>query len=401
MTDLTICVPTRNRQRYCIETVRAIARSDSRDFDVIVADNSDDPSILAEFFANDFDDDRFRLLPPGERVYSMVDNWDRTMPEAKGRWVVFIGDDDYIDPRVSQLIKRFERLYPDVEAVGWSRMTFNWPDNRHGATLATVPCAFQTQVAKKQLLQDRLFRWSERANRPSVGFGIYHGAVKRSLMERIKRKFGDRYFEHPNVDYDNSCKVIAEAKTLVHCQRGFSVLGACNASNSAATQNRDIRVERTRTFVAETTGNVPPQHPGFPFSVSDESVSICVSVAHTTLWFCSTYGIDLTGFPENFAQSAMKECARARDKDEYDIKVAAFRRGFAEWDGGKWADAFHPAPYAPGERIFNETSGVIGDILYIREKKLKVETPGEFYRFGENAMLPVDLVVSGARTFAR
>ena len=401
MTDLTICVPTRNRQRYCIETVKALAQNEGRDFEVVVADNSDDPSILSDFFANDFHDDRFRLLPPGERVYSMVDNWERTIPETAGRWVVVIGDDDYIDPRVTGLLKHFEKLYKGVEAIGWNRMNFNWPDNRSRATLATVPCTFKVAVARKSSDQDRLFRWTEKQRRPAAGFGIYHGAVKRSLMDRIKRKYGNRYFEHPNVDYESSCKVIAEAKVMVHCQRGFSVLGACASSNSAGTQSRKAMQERTNQFLQETRDNIPTEHPDFPFPLSSEVLSICVGVAHTTFWFCKTYGIDLTGFPENFAGSAMKECANALTEEEYDLKVSSFRKSFAAWDDGKWASHFNPAPYAPGERILNELSGVVGEVLYLSESKLKAKTPAEFYRFAEHAMLPVELVVAGARTFAR
>ena len=160
--------------------------------------------------------------------------------------------------------------------------------------------------------------------------------------------------------------------------------------------------DKTILTCAVTGGMMPrDEHPDFPFTISDETSSVCVSVAHTTYWFCKTYGFDLTGFPENFAAAAIKECLSSRDREEYDQKVAAFRRGFAEWEGGKWAAAFDPPPFAPGERIVNQTSGVIGKVLYIRESKLKVQTPGEFYRFGEHAMLPVDLVVNGARTFAR
>ena len=37
MIQLSICLPTRNRQKYCIETIRSIAASDATDFEVIEA----------------------------------------------------------------------------------------------------------------------------------------------------------------------------------------------------------------------------------------------------------------------------------------------------------------------------------------------------------------------------
>jgi Glycosyltransferases involved in cell wall biogenesis len=399
MATLTICLPTRNRQAYCIETIRAIADSASRDFEVVVADNSDDGSVLAAFFVG-FADPRFRLIAPEGRVLSMVDNWERTMAAAQGRWIAFIGDDDYCDPRVAELIRRYERMFPDVEAVGWNRMNFNWPDNRPRPTLATIPLSFDTYVAKKSLLADRLFRWSEGKRRPSAGFGAYHGAVKRSLMDRIRKKFGGRYFEHPMVDYESSCKVIAEAKTLVHCQRPFSVLGACAASNSAGALSRKTMMERAKIFEEETKDNIALDRSDFPFTLVDQGSSICVGVAATTWWFCRTYGIDLTGFPENFAKAAIHECMSSPDIEEYEVKVAGFRRGFAAWDGGRWKDLFAPPPFA-GNRILNETSGVLNDIMYLAEAKVPARTPYEFYRFGEHAIIAVDHLVAGTRTFAR
>jgi hypothetical protein len=194
--------------------------------------------------------------------------------------------------------------------------------------------------------------------------------------------------------------VILEAKTLVHCQRPFSVLGACAASNSAGSLTRATMIERTETFKAETKSAIDLDRSDFPFKLFDKGASICVGVAGTTWWFCRTYGVDLTGFHENFARAAIHECASSPDIEEYEAKVEGFRRGFAAWDGGRWKDHFAPPPFT-GNRIVNETSGVLKDIMYLSEAKVKASTPHEFYRFGEHAIIPVDLLVAGAKVFAR
>lgn len=400
MIQLSICLPTRNRQKYCIETIRGIAASDATNFEVIVGDNSDDGSILSDFFANELKDSRFRLIGPEETVLAMVDNWERLVGEAKGRWLSVIGDDDHIDPRLVQLLKYYERTYPEVEAVSWARMSYNWPDNRPEPALSVVPVAHDTYVAVKSIVQDRLYRWTEGSKRPAVGFGIYHAAVRKPVMERIKRKYGGRYFEHPVVDYESSCKIIREAKVLVHCQRPFSVLGACNASNSAGTKSRETMMKRVDTFKAETRGKVDMDDPVFPFPISDPGASICSSVASTTYWFCRTYGIDLTGFPENFARAAMDELGGTVVEEDYNLKKAFFERGFDAWEGGKWREHFKPQPFW-GNRSHNELCGVLRDYLYIREDVPPSATPAEFYHFGEAMIMPVENVTSGARVFAR
>lgn len=400
MVYYTICIPTRNRQRYCIEAIKAIAESGESDLEVIVADNSDDPTILDDFFNTHLKDERFRLLPPAETVLSMVDNWERTVAEVRGRWVSIIGDDDHIDPRIIQIMRRYERENKELEAVGWARMSYNWPDNRTIRTLASVPLGHETCMPRRKTLHDQLYRWSQREKRPSCGFGIYHGAVRRSLMERIKRKYGNRYFEHPTVDFDNSCKVIREAKGMVFCQRPFSVLGACGASNSASTQSFKLMKKLADDFYRELGNGQPIQEDDFPFSPRLPGLAIISSIAATTWWFCRKYGVNNEGFEENFAHAAMHECHSSRTVDEYRIKVEGLKRGFAAFDGGRWSAHFNPPDTFEPPSSHNQICGVHQGYMYVRESGLNVATPTEFYRFAESFVMPVEHVATGRQAFA-
>ena len=400
MIHLSICLPTRNRQSYCIETIRALAASDRKDFEVLVGDNSDDGSVLADFFANELRDRRFQLIGPEDTVLPMVDNWERLAAKTRGRWVSVIGDDDYIDPGLALVLKYYERIFPEVEAISWARMHFNWPDNRPNPALSVVPVSHDTYVAIKSDVQNRLYRWSEGTRRPAAGFGVYHGALRKTLLDRIKRKYGGRYFEHPVVDFESTCKTIREARMMVHCQRPLSVLGACAASNSAGTRSQKALIERVETFKKETRGKVDMDDPVFPFPISDKGASVCATIASTTSWFCRTYGIDLTGFPENFARAAVDELRYTIIEEEHAAKKAFFERGFDAWEGGKWRDCFKPLPFR-GDRSVNEICGVLKDYLYIREDAEPSRTPAEFYHFGEHAILPIKHLASGTRVFAR
>ncbi|WP_394690230.1 glycosyltransferase family A protein [Hoeflea sp.] len=399
MVHLTICLPTRNRQAYCIKTITALAQSDGNDFEVLVSDNSDDPGPLGEFFAQNFSDPRFRLIPPGPSVLSMVDNWERVVSQAEGRWISVVGDDDYIDPRLASMIRRYEVLHRDVDAISWECMTYQWPDNRPVPTLASIPLAHETRLPSHEGLADQLYRWSERKRSPSVGVGIYHGAIKRSLMQKIREAYGGRYFEHPIVDWENTCKVLAQSKRIVHSERPFSVLGACLASNSASILSPDVLKTRVKTFVAESSGLIELQQPFFPFVFDDPGASLCQSIAAATAWFCYTYCHSTAGFGVNFAHAAMEECKFSSDAQTHAAKVDCFSRGFADWEGGKWASHFKPAPFSP-PRTINQLSGVNGDRLNVREADIGAQTPAEFYRFGEHAIIPVDSLLSGTTVFA-
>lgn len=400
MVYYTICIPTRNRQRYCIETIKAIAASDETDFEVIVVDNSDDPSILRDFFATQFTDDRFRLVPPISSVLSMVDNWERAMGEVSGEWVSMIGDDDYIDPSLIKLLRRYEGIRSDLEVVGWARINYNWPDNRAKRTLATVPFGHLTVIPSIQNLQERLYRWSERKHFPSCGIGIYHGAVRRSLMERIKLKYSNRYFEHPTVDFDNSCKVLNEVKVIFFCQRPFSVLGACVMSNSASMHSLEAMTKLAEDFYSDLGDGPQIQGDDFPFSPKHPGLAIISAVAATSWWFCRKYGVDNEGFQENFAHAAMDECARSRNEEEYRIKVEGFRRGFAAFDGGVWNAHFNPPSYAVRPNAPAMLCGAHEGYLHIRKDGLKASTPAEFFHFAESFVMPIEQVIDATPAYA-
>lgn len=398
MVHLTICLPTRNRQAYCIKTIEALAEADGADFEVLVGDNSDDPAPLAEFFTT-LKDRRFRLLPPGPAVLPMIGNWERLLGQAEGRWISVIGDDDHIDPRVTGLIRRCEVLHRDVDAISWDPMSFHWPDNRPVPTLASIPMTSGIELRSTKTIGDRLYRWSEGKRRPTAGVGLYHGAVRKSLMERIRQAYGGQYFEHPVVDWENTCKVVAQAGKIVHCDRPFSVLGACAASNSASTLSRETMKARLDTFERENSGGIRLDQPFFPFSLSDPGVSLCLSIAATVTWFCQTHGVDQTGFGVNFAHAAMDECRYCTTREEHDAKVGCFARGFAIWEDGRWAGHFKPAPFTPPKTV-NQLSGLSNGTLHIREDGIGPATPAEFYRFGENAILSVEALVTGVKVFA-
>ncbi len=77
---LSICVPSRNRQVYFRQTVSALLASNRADVEFVFTDNSDDPDTMRDFmrqFSGEWPCVVF--IPAGDRVFSMVDNWERTV----------------------------------------------------------------------------------------------------------------------------------------------------------------------------------------------------------------------------------------------------------------------------------------------------------------------------------
>ncbi len=103
---------------------------------------------------------------------------------------------------------------------------------------------------------DRMFRWVDARAVPTSGFSIYHSAISRELLERIKRRYCGTYFEYPNVDYEMAMKVIHTGRRFVYCQRPFSVMGSCPQSNSFAVARPKDSVKKNETFTKEARRNI-------------------------------------------------------------------------------------------------------------------------------------------------
>ncbi|WP_322989091.1 glycosyltransferase family A protein, partial [Hoeflea sp.] len=336
MTRLTICIPTRNRQRYAIDAVHHMLASNRQDFEILVADNSDDAAPLKDF-VREADDDRLRLLPPEDHVLSMRANWERMPIHARGEWLSYMGDDDYIDPELCEALRVASLSMPKVDAFTWGRTHYVWPDARSGAEISRVPTGSHLAHLGKKDLMRRLFFWEGAKDRPACSFGVYHGALKKELMDRIRNAFSNQYFEHPNVDYESICKTVMMADCCILWERPLSVLGACKASNSMGFRDRDTGKHRLETFIKENDSQMEAAN--FPFPVV---LGIASSVAHTIEWFKQRYGIELSGWEDNFIAACIKDCEFQSDRAWFDEKKAGYASAIKEWRGAKALKQFNP-----------------------------------------------------------
>lgn len=384
---LSICVPSRNRQIWFQETIRTLASSLRTDIELVFVDNSDDPSIMNAFIEPYLADPRVKYVPSGDQTRPMVDNWEVAFGATTGRWIVFIGDDDHVDPELASLILRIEEKMPEVEALDWARLHFTWPYPGKPPFSNPVPLLSEIHEVPKKQLKERAFRWDHAREVLGCGFGIYHGAVARPLMERIRTASkSNRWFEHPIVDYDNIFKVIMHGKRFVHIRRPLSVMGVCPASNTAATTNLEDAKKKQATFHREhkTSMDEMASKTGFPF-LSHQGVTACIAMTHH--WFAKEYGYDFKGFEENFTRSCAIQCGCYPTREEYETVANSYRKTFATWKGGRYLRFFKPEFKAP-ERT-GAFGGMLKGTLFYNDEHADVETPAEFYRLAEALIQPI------------
>lgn len=97
MTKVTVCIPTYNGSQYlpkCLDSV--LSQSDSGFEVLIVDDQSSDNTweMLNQYAAKD---NRIRLFR-NEQNLGLVGNWNRCLELARGEWIKFVFQDDWLAP---------------------------------------------------------------------------------------------------------------------------------------------------------------------------------------------------------------------------------------------------------------------------------------------------------------
>ncbi len=400
MAKLSICVPSRNRQIWFQETIRALLDSPRDDVEFVFADNSDDPSIMAEFIRAHAGDPRVVFLQPGPSVYSMVDNWERTVAASSGDWVTVIGDDDYVDPELASVLRKVELMLPDVEAFGWTYASFTWPGSE-GAPETNIALDLTHHFIDlpKDWLTRRAYLWVDATTTPTHGFSIYHSALSRRLIERIRRRFNGRYFEHPTVDFDSSFKAILEGNRFLMWQRPLSVHGVCPASMSADVYNIGGFQSKNATFMEEVGRNISndPAMEGLPFFCD---MGVTASVLVTQQWIKHSAGFQIDGWQENFARACAYYCSRFRSREDFDVITELYRSSFARWDGGLYSHAFRPV-YRELPAHVGAFSGIRDGKIYLNNRNTGAGTPREIYDIMSAIAPPIDDIVIDPTTIRR
>ncbi|HWU61084.1 MAG TPA: glycosyltransferase family A protein [Ensifer sp.] len=392
MAKLSICVPSRNRQIWFQETIRALLENERADVEFVFADNSDDASVMADFIRPYLSDPRIIFLSPGPVVYSMVDNWERTVAASSGDWVTVIGDDDYVDPNLASVLKKVELLLPDVEAFGWAYASFTWPGSE-GAPDTNIALELThhfIEVPRDWLIR-RAYQWADATTTPTHGFSIYHSALSRRLVERIRARFNNRYFEHPTVDFDSSFKSVLLGTRFLMWQRPLSIHGVCPLSMSSIILDSKRMRSANSTFFAEAGRDFFEDQTmdGLPF-VSDMGVPACVLA--TQQWVKHSAGFSIDGWQENFVRSCAYYCSKFRNRDDYDFITGLYRSSFARWDGGRYAHAFNPE-FIDLPANYSAFSGIRDGKIYLNNRNTGARTPQEIYDIMSALAPPLDDVV--------
>jgi len=233
MPILSIVVATHNRSNYAIFAAKSVLSIESDLIELIIHDTSTDGK-LAINIKELQEDNRLRYQHCDVRL-SMTENHNRALSLATGDYVCLIGDDDTVSTEIVNAVQW--AVENNVDAIS-PRVIANyaWPD----FLSKTFGTGHSSRVYIDNFSSDISLRKSESGLRKSLKNAcqgadglpkIYHGIVRRSIMEKVKKKTGD-YFHGVSPDVSGALGIASMVDSFAHIDYPLTIPGAAGNSNT-------------------------------------------------------------------------------------------------------------------------------------------------------------------------
>ena len=229
---LSIVIPTKNRQEYCIKTVEQIRSLNLLNTEIIIQDNSDDNKL------KDYLDNRTDIKYNYHKgIISFVDNFSEAISFCTGEYVCMIGDDDGILPNIIDVIKYAKKNEYDAIIPGLNSV-YVWPSKKsfikngeNGYLCLTYIKNRMYEANIKKALKSLLSQGGQGYQQLELP-RLYHGVVKKDILDKIKAESGI-YFGGLTPDIYMSVALSFYCKKALCLEYPVTISGICNKSGSS------------------------------------------------------------------------------------------------------------------------------------------------------------------------
>ena len=236
---LSVIIPTRDRQKYCMAAVSQILGHNWENVEICVQDNSGDDSLRERIDSLHTDKVVYNYHPG---TFSFVDNFSEAVSLAHGDYLCMIGDDDGVLPSILKLIEMMKSSNADAAIPALSFIYF-WPstqnivkDGEQGLLLAHLYSEQPGRGLKvinggvnglKILLKNGVQDYYD-YDIPR----LYHGIVKKDVLDKIKKKTG-HYFGGLTPDMFMAAALSITCKKILKVYYSVTISGICPTSGSS------------------------------------------------------------------------------------------------------------------------------------------------------------------------
>ncbi|MDR0188775.1 glycosyltransferase [Pseudomonas yamanorum] len=232
MTLLSVIIPTHNRAKYAVQSIRSILEL-SDDIQVVVCDSSPIDDISGQFLG-EYPESRLKLVRSGQGI-SVVDNFNLGLRSADGDYLVFIGDDDFVSSEIVKVAAWAKSKHVDSLKFNFPALYY-WDDFKHSTrgdsyfgTLHISP--YDGGVVVHDL------KGSMNYALDNFGGGVfnmpraYAGMISSDLARRIERKYGG-LFGGVSPDIYSSFLISNESQSCFLIDYPVIIPGASGVSTS-------------------------------------------------------------------------------------------------------------------------------------------------------------------------
>ncbi|RYX87940.1 glycosyltransferase family 2 protein [bacterium] len=228
---LSIVIASKNREQYCIEAIKSILSIPTNLIQITISDNSETDAIKRYV---DNNPSEFLIYSYDNSAISSIENFNKAMQLATGDYVCMIGDDDTVLPNIIEIVNWM--ILNDVESVSCQKyINFIWPNKEilefeNGSLEIPSYTNNYTKIDVEKnlraLISNGIINYSI-YNLPRV----YHGIVKKEIMEKIHSETG-HYFGGLTPDIYSTITLSCHIKKHFVIDYPFSIAGACPSSTS-------------------------------------------------------------------------------------------------------------------------------------------------------------------------
>lgn len=227
---LSVVVPTKDRYSYLKSFVELLSSFHEDGLELVIQDNSEDNSEFLSWMEQR--QDKFVVYHYESEKLSMTENSERGTAHASGKYVCFMGDDDFISQDLYHFVKAMEQH--KWEAAIFEVANYFWPGVMHKAhrfpSLIAKPFRGILQPVDVIAEKKRMLRCGAR----SMGRmpRLYHGVVLRQKLEEIRTLTGT-YFPGPSPDMAVSVALLGNVRRLLWCDIPYVTAGVAPKSSAA------------------------------------------------------------------------------------------------------------------------------------------------------------------------
>lgn len=226
----SVCVPTRNRAdtlEYCLKT---LLHQDFDEFEIVVSDNSDAAeSELTQSVIEKLNSDKIKYYRP-ERILSMTENFEFTLDKARGKYILFLGDDDgLVTNSLKYVYNKIKEKSPDI--IKSPNIVYYWPSSFVvDQTMLTFPvrrpdfCLSSREVLAQVSSFD--------LNYYALPM-IYYSFVNREIIEHIIDKSGSFFQDSISPDIYSGILLAHYTESYLLTEKPFTISGLSDKSNGS------------------------------------------------------------------------------------------------------------------------------------------------------------------------